>query len=147
MEAALVAECWQLPEALRHHLAVDIQVSACRRLAIELLQAAELPREFAEGGFVRPPSAETELVAVVERTWKQEQPELVHKRSRYFHAEEPWMAVRRSDMSPVTPAFRPGADTLVSDVVRQTAPGQPYSEEVAALSIDIRPLSDDESAG
>jgi hypothetical protein len=46
------------------------------------------------------------------------------------------MAVLRSDMPPTTPGFRPGADTLVGQVVRLTAPGQSYTEEVPAADAE-----------
>lgn len=142
MEAALVAECWQLPEALRSMDAISVQMSELRALALELLTAEELPREYGPGMYREPLPPETRLAGVVERTTSYDRPDIVRKRSRFFRADEPWMAVLRSDMPPTTPGFRPGADTLVGDVVQLTAPGQPYTEEVPVLSARIE--TDDE---
>lgn len=137
MEAALVAECWQLPEELRGQRPVDVQVELHRRLALELLTAGELPREYKPGGYADPPPEGTPLVGVVERVTDDDRPGIVRKRSRFFRAAEPWMAVRRSDMPPTTAGFRPGADTLVGDVVRQTAPGEAFSEEAPVIMLSM----------
>lgn len=144
MEAALVAECWQLPEVLRGMDTISVQVSELRALALELLTAEELPHEYGPGMYREPLPPETRLVGVVERTTSYDRPDLVHKRTRFFRREEPWMAVLRSDMPPTTPGFRPGADTLVGQVVRLTAPGQVFTEEVPVLAARIE--ADDEDS-
>ncbi|HRH94191.1 MAG TPA: hypothetical protein PKV72_06715 [Candidatus Peribacteria bacterium] len=143
MEAALVPECWQLPEALRGADPVEIQVGLNRKLALELLTGAELPGQFADGGYGSRPADHAELAAVVERITSDDTPHLVRKRSRFFRTGEPWTAVRRTDMPPTTGFFRPGADTFVGDIVRLTAPGEPFTEEAAVITIGRIRLADE----
>ncbi len=133
---ALAPECWQLPEVLRGRGRVELVVDYCRTMTMQLITAADLPADrFRPGGFADPPPPDTLLAEVTERRWEEDKPEVVHKRSRYFRADEPWMAVRRSDMPVTTAAYRPGMDTLVGDTVRSTAPGRRYTEEVPVVTL------------